>query len=51
MFANCSNLTTAPFSIGDSTTTIQASACTYMFDNCTSLTTAPELPATTLVDS
>lgn len=48
MFLNNASLTTAQSSIGDSSTTMAASACTYMFQGCTSLTTAPELPATTL---
>ena len=45
MFRGCTSLTVAPSSIGDSSTTMQASACTNMFNGCTSLTTAPELPA------
>jgi hypothetical protein len=48
MFNGCTALTTAPSSIGTTTTTMAASACTSMFAGCTSLTTAPELPATTL---
>ena len=51
MFNGCSGLTTPPSSIGDSSTMMAASACTYMFSNCTSLTVAPLLPATTLADS
>ena len=47
MFVGCKSLTTVP-AIGNSATTMKASACTLMFSGCTSLTTAPELPATTL---
>ena len=45
MFANCSNLLTAPVL---SATTLSNYCYAYMFSGCTSLTTAPELPATTL---
>ena len=48
MFLNNASLTTAPSSIGVSSTTMGASGCTSMFNGCTSLTTAPSLPATTL---
>ena len=50
MFLNNASLTTAPSSIGDSSTLMVTSACTYMFAGCTSLTTAPELPATMLLN-
>jgi len=48
MFDGCTSLVKGPSSIGTSTTTMAASACTEMFDGCTSLTQAPELPVTTL---
>ena len=48
MFANCTNLTTAPSILP--ATTLVGGCYAYMFFNCTNLTTAPELPATTLAD-
>jgi len=48
MFSGCTNLTTAPSSIGDSSTTMAQDACGYMFEGCSGLQTAPQLPATTL---
>jgi len=48
MFANCSNLRTAPQLLA---TTLKFCCYDFMFYNCTSLTTAPQLPAATLVTS
>ena len=45
MFANCTNLTTAP---ALPATTVSGRCYRGMFANCTNLTTAPALPATTL---
>ena len=45
MFADCTNLTTAPKLPAE---TLATQCYEYMFLRCTSLTTAPKLPATTL---
>ena len=47
MFADCTNLTTAPVLPA---TTLADGCYVFMFSRCTSLTTAPVLPATTLAD-
>ena len=48
MFYGCTNLVSAPLTIGNSATVLQEGCCFDMFYGCTNLINAPELPATTL---